>query len=68
MVRASKSLLVGWGGGDLFDYSVSLGFLFWEFDTKFWVPEFRPEPDHGLYTGPWPGPWPGPGTGPGAWQ
>ena len=25
MVRASKSLVVGWGGGGLFDYSVSPG-------------------------------------------
>ena len=43
MARASKSLLVGWwgggggGGGGLFDYSVSPGPFFWEFDTEFWV-------------------------------
>ena len=43
--------MVGWWGGGLFDYSVSPGPFFWEFDTEFWAPEFRPGP------WPWTGHW-----------
>ena len=52
MVRASKSLLVGWwgggGGGGLFDYSVTPGPFFWEFDAEFWVQSLDLDLDLGL--------------------
>ena len=40
--------MVGWGGGGLFDYSVSPGPVFWEFDTEFWVQSLDLDLDHGL--------------------
>ena len=38
----------GGGGGGLFDYSVSPGPVFWEFDTEFWVQSLDIDLDHGL--------------------
>ena len=40
--------MVGWGGGGLFDYSVTPGPFFWEFDTEFWVQSLDLDLDLGL--------------------
>ena len=39
-------MVVGWGG--LFDYSVSPGPVFWEFNTEFWVQSLDLDLDIGL--------------------
>ena len=44
--------MVGWWGGGLFDYSVSPGPVFWEFDTEFWVQSLDLDLDLDLDTGP----------------
>ena len=40
-------VVVGWWGG-LFDYSVTPGPVFWEFDTEFWVQSLDLDLDIGL--------------------